>query len=52
MPRARKGETGVTCAPKRPKWSISAADTSCPNSTKNTALPMPKVGAIQVIVST
>jgi hypothetical protein len=24
MPSARKVETGVTCAPKRPKWSISA----------------------------
>jgi hypothetical protein len=31
---------------------MSAAETSCPRSTKNTALPMPKVGAIQVIVST
>jgi hypothetical protein len=52
MPAARVGESGETRAPKRPKWSIAAAATSWPRSTKNTALPTPKRGAIQVIEST
>ena len=49
MPKARIAESGVGVAVKNAKWSITAALNNGPIKTKNTAFPIPKLGAIVVI---
>ena len=66
MPKAQRAVTGEGRAPRRPQWSVAAAETIWPSSMKSepdqgtvrwivtpaNALPTPKVGATVVMART